>query len=51
MHSYEVHPCQRNQFDLLNLKLPAEERATEEFHPDKRPWWSLTAGERAGLRE
>ena len=49
---YEVHPCQRQQYDVLNTQRPAQEQAMPAgYDPDARPWWSLGAGERAGLRD
>jgi len=49
---YLVHPCQRNQYHSLNVKLPPEEQATPaNVDLEARPWWSLSAGERASLRE
>ena len=49
---YEVHPCQRQQYDVLNTQLPAQEQEMPPgFNVDDKPWWSLGAGERAGLRD
>jgi len=49
--SYEVHPCQRHQFDFLHAQLPINERTAQRKEGDPKPWWSLSAGERAGLKE
>jgi hypothetical protein len=49
---YEVHPCQQRQYEELDAQLPAAERGTPAgCKPGQKPWWSLSAGERAGLRE
>lgn len=49
---YFVHACQRNQFHLLNSHLPEGEQAQpESATADKPPWWSLSEGERGGMKE
>lgn len=47
-----IHPCQRHQYERLNAMLPPHEQGMPpDVQPDARPWWSLSAGERANLRE
>lgn len=48
---YDVHPCQRHQYEFWNAQLPVQEQAIPEGMAEARPWWSLPAGERANLRE
>lgn len=48
---YQVHPCQRHQYEHLNAQLPPQERGPQRREGDARPWWSSAAGERAGLKE
>lgn len=51
-YSFDVHPCQRHQYDFWNGQLPPVERAALPNPPiEERPWWSSGAGERATLRE
>lgn len=51
-HSYDVHPCQHHQYEFLNGQLPPSDRlSAQDLTAVPRPWWSLGAGERAGLRE
>ena len=49
---YFVHPCQQSQFEAINSLLPADQQLSPEAAAaNPKPWWSLSAGERGGLRE
>lgn len=44
-HVYQVHPCQRHQFEFWNRQLPPAERAAiEPVKESDRPWWSSASG-------
>jgi len=52
MMSYEVHPCQQRQYSELNAQISPHDLVTSpQDLSDQRPWWSLSAGERAGLKD
>lgn len=48
---YQVHPCQRNQYEFWSSHLPANERSAPAAAGEQRPWWSSTGGQRAELNE